>query len=723
MTMLRKLTATPTVSVIVTAYNYADYLPRALDSVLAQDYPADRLEVIVVDDGSTDATPAVLEAYAGRVRAIHQPNGGVNAATTTGMEAATGDLLTFLDGDDEWPADRVRVLVDALRATPAAGLAYGDMEVIDADGTTLAPSFRAAEGVHARSGQVLGHLVEFNFISGGAMMVRAELKDRFCPIPAHGGHQDWWIVWQVASAAEVVAIPQVVNRYRRHGANANLGNDGAERANVYATEIPFRRWLLGTVPSNAVGLEQLLGALSTLDRMTAAVAQARGITPEAVLGVTPEERAQALAALGAASAALDEGSLGATVAHLVAATAHDPSWFEPRTLLAELVPVVQMQVAEAAASRVRRRPARRTVRDVAIAVDYFHPSVGGSERLAEGLGVALLTRGYRVRIATRQLAERTSLEHRGLHIHEVGDVARDYQRALAGADALICLSDPRAWPLAGWTALSELPGRVVAVPCINAENHAHLMRDSGLLAAHLARLGLADSIVYSSHGGFDAALLRQTGMEGTYVPNAVDRVTPAPGLRARLGLDSDAVLVLAVGNLWAEQNHLGLLDALAPLPDGWALAIAGAPAPGQPELAAEIARRAAAMPGVHLLGPLAPEHVSGAMDEATVLVLPSLAEATPLVLVEAMSHGLPWLATPGVGSARDHAGGQVLEVAQFRAAIAALAADPGARAELGAAGREHWEAAYCWDAVAPRYAALLEGRDPGPAAAIERLAA
>jgi glycosyltransferase involved in cell wall biosynthesis len=553
--------------------------------------------------------------------------------------------------------------------------------------------------------------------------VRAELKDRFCPIPPHGGHQDWWIACQVARTAEVVAIPQTVNRYRRHGANANLGNDGTDRATVFATELPFRRWLLSTIPSEAVGLDQLLGALGALDRMTAAVAQARGVTPAAVLAVTPEDRQAALAALSAASAALDEGRLGATVAQLVAAAGHDPTWAEPRTLLTELVPVVQAQVAEAVVSRVRRRPARRTVRDVVIAVDYFHPSVGGSERLAEGLGVALATRGYGVRIATRKLAERTASEHRGLRIHEVADIARDYQRALAGADALICLSDPRAWPLAGLSALTEVPGRVVAVPCINAENHAHLLRDTGLLAGHVARLGLADSVVYSSHGGFDAALLRQTGIEGTYVPNAVDRVPPVAGLRARLGLDPGAVLVLAVGNLWAEKNHLGLLDALAPLPDGWALAIAGAPAPGQPELAEAIARRAAGTPGVHLLGPLAPEAVSGAMDEATVLVLPSLAEATPLVLVEAMSHGLPWLATPGCGSARDHAGGHVLEVAQFRSAIEALAADPQARVTLGAAGRQHWEAAYCWDAVAPRYAALLEGRDPDAAAAVEPLAA
>jgi glycosyltransferase involved in cell wall biosynthesis len=97
------------------------------------------------------------------------------------------------------------------------------------------------------------------------------------------------------------------------------------------------------------------------------------------------------------------------------------------------------------------------------------------------------------------------------------------------------------------------------------------------------------------------------------------------------------------------------------------------------------------------------------MAEADLLLLPSLAEATPLVLVEAMSHGLPWLATPTCGSAHDHAGGLIRALEEFPAAIAELLADPEARTALGAAGRAHWEAAYSWDVVGPRYVALLEG--------------
>lgn len=91
-----------TISVIVPAYNLAPWLGRCLDSILAQSYK--NIEVIVVDDGSQDATCSVMEAYAAkdsRIKAIHQENGGVTAARLRGIGAATGDWIGFVDGDDE----------------------------------------------------------------------------------------------------------------------------------------------------------------------------------------------------------------------------------------------------------------------------------------------------------------------------------------------------------------------------------------------------------------------------------------------------------------------------------------------------------------------------------------------------------------------------------------------------------------------------------------------
>src|ERR1041385_8897165 len=86
------------VSVVIPAYNYARFLPAAIDSALWQEYPAS--EIIVVDDGSTDNTAEVVKGYGERVRYIHQSNAGLPAARNTGIKAARFDHVAFLDADD-----------------------------------------------------------------------------------------------------------------------------------------------------------------------------------------------------------------------------------------------------------------------------------------------------------------------------------------------------------------------------------------------------------------------------------------------------------------------------------------------------------------------------------------------------------------------------------------------------------------------------------------------
>ncbi len=88
-------------SVIIPVYNIADYLPQCLDSILAQDHKA--LEVLLIDDGATDASGEICDKYAAmdsRIHVIHQKNGGAAAAKNAGLRAATGTYLTFVDGDD-----------------------------------------------------------------------------------------------------------------------------------------------------------------------------------------------------------------------------------------------------------------------------------------------------------------------------------------------------------------------------------------------------------------------------------------------------------------------------------------------------------------------------------------------------------------------------------------------------------------------------------------------
>lgn len=107
--------ALPLLSVIVPVYNVAAYLPRCLDSLLAQSYS--RLEVICVDDGSTDDSAAILDAYAAkdsRIKVIHQKNAGVSVARNRGLDAATGEFLAFVDADDWVEPDAYEKAVAAM---------------------------------------------------------------------------------------------------------------------------------------------------------------------------------------------------------------------------------------------------------------------------------------------------------------------------------------------------------------------------------------------------------------------------------------------------------------------------------------------------------------------------------------------------------------------------------------------------------------------------------
>ena len=117
-------------------YNGERFIGEAIGSVLAQDFPADQLEMVIVDDGSTDSTPAILAQYAavhpGRIRVLRQANAGNTGATNTAIANARGEFLALIDADDVWPADKISRQVELMRARPHVGLVYTDMHVIDA---------------------------------------------------------------------------------------------------------------------------------------------------------------------------------------------------------------------------------------------------------------------------------------------------------------------------------------------------------------------------------------------------------------------------------------------------------------------------------------------------------------------------------------------------------------------------------------------------------------
>jgi glycosyltransferase involved in cell wall biosynthesis len=131
----RTMNRPPLVSVIIPTYNRASLLSRAIDSVLAQTYA--NVEIVVVDDGSTDHTQTVLGGYRDRIRSIRTENRGASHARNVGMRASVGKYLAFLDSDDTYYPYKLSLQVDFMERHPAIGMVSSDFSGVLNDGTVL----------------------------------------------------------------------------------------------------------------------------------------------------------------------------------------------------------------------------------------------------------------------------------------------------------------------------------------------------------------------------------------------------------------------------------------------------------------------------------------------------------------------------------------------------------------------------------------------------------
>jgi hypothetical protein len=315
----------PSVSVVVPAYNLARFVGRAIDSALAQDWPAEALEVIVVDDGSTDETPQVLAAYGDRIRVIRQDNGGLVRAVDRGLAEVTGDYVALLDADDELPTDRLTRHVAFLEAHPEVGLVHGDMTIIGADGAVLSPSFFQANGTQLTRGRVLGRLLAGNFVSGGASTFRASLLPAIQPIADDAAYPDWWIAATIAAVAEIDHVPGCANLYRYHGANMGLGSGAEDLHRILGKEIPWRRWMLRHLVHDAtVSAADLRAAYNSWEHGLVSAALGAALAPSDVVTATAQERERSVEIAAAGAAALRGGDPDRAARLLLNAIGEDP---------------------------------------------------------------------------------------------------------------------------------------------------------------------------------------------------------------------------------------------------------------------------------------------------------------------------------------------------------------------------------------------------------------
>ena len=137
------------VSAIIPVFNGSATLRQAIDSVL--DQSSCGLELIVVDDGSTDSTPAIIESYGTSVQQIRQANAGPAAARNAGVRSARGEYLAFLDADDRWLPGMLDRSIVMLDSDPDCVMAYSNLLMVDSDGCGLAAYLISGEYAHAPS--------------------------------------------------------------------------------------------------------------------------------------------------------------------------------------------------------------------------------------------------------------------------------------------------------------------------------------------------------------------------------------------------------------------------------------------------------------------------------------------------------------------------------------------------------------------------------------------
>jgi glycosyltransferase involved in cell wall biosynthesis len=214
----------PRVSVVVPVYNGAAYLQDALESARQQTF--DSHELIVVDDGSTDGSGALADAFAARFppgcRVIHQQNGGICAARNAGMAAARGEFIALLDADDLWLPQHLALSVAALERHPAAGLVHANIDWMDATGRSqrvLAGRWpRGSANAWADLFLRRQHVACATAVFRRALLQQVGGFDlQFNRLGAED--RDLWL--RMADVGELVYLDEVHARYRVHGDSAS----------------------------------------------------------------------------------------------------------------------------------------------------------------------------------------------------------------------------------------------------------------------------------------------------------------------------------------------------------------------------------------------------------------------------------------------------------------------------------------------------------------------
>jgi hypothetical protein len=225
----------PCVSVLIDTYDHERFIERAITSVLDQDMPMEEVEILVVDDGSTDRTPEIVRRFEPRVRLIRKLNGGQASAFNVGISECRGEIVAFLDGDDWWAPQKLRLVLQAAEADPGVGIIGNGITEVLENGDERSEVL--LEHCRFRIDSLQGARIfrrRKSQLGTSRMTVRAGILREILPIPdSIRIEADEYIFTLAATLSTALIVQEPLTFYRIHGQNlfqlAGFNRDGMQR--------------------------------------------------------------------------------------------------------------------------------------------------------------------------------------------------------------------------------------------------------------------------------------------------------------------------------------------------------------------------------------------------------------------------------------------------------------------------------------------------------------
>jgi len=210
----------PSVSVIITNYNYSNYIGQAIESVTNQDY--NNYQIVVCDDGSSDGSCEIIKEYVkadSRIVFITKENGGHASAINRAFTECSGDIISILDADDLFTKDKLTKVVNAFTHNTECGIAIHDLKIVDGEGRKQRTVHFKQEGYIGPSIATLRMGLPMPQASG--LSFRREVLHEILPLPEERFRSaaDWAIAYAAAFLTKTKLIPEVLGSYRIHGNN------------------------------------------------------------------------------------------------------------------------------------------------------------------------------------------------------------------------------------------------------------------------------------------------------------------------------------------------------------------------------------------------------------------------------------------------------------------------------------------------------------------------